>query len=82
MNASAEPPPFLRVVHGGDPSPDEVAALVAALRLVAGRTDGQPPERRSSWADRAAGVRTPLRTGPGAWRASGRAPGTRTRAGW
>ncbi len=62
--------PLLRVVRG-NPSPEELAALLA---LVAARGSGaeQPePAPPSRWASRAAGLRRPLSPGPGAWRASG-----------
>jgi len=68
-----EPPrPVLRVVRG-NPTPEEIAALVAALtaRVDAARRRapaGGPP---SAWADRARGLRTTLPRGPDAWRASG-----------
>ncbi|MFD0685423.1 acyl-CoA carboxylase subunit epsilon [Actinomadura fibrosa] len=70
---------FLRVVHG-DPTPEEVAALVAVLTARAraaaaarGGGDTRPPSR---WADRSRLVRRTaaggvLPRGPGAWRASG-----------
>ncbi|MER6814713.1 acyl-CoA carboxylase subunit epsilon [Actinomadura nitritigenes] len=75
---TAEDKPFLQVVRG-DPSPEEVAALVAVLtaraRAAAAARDGGEP-RTSRWADRTRLVRATaaggLRPrGPGAWRASG-----------
>ncbi|MFC4910565.1 acyl-CoA carboxylase subunit epsilon [Actinomadura gamaensis] len=67
---------FLRVVRG-EPSAEEVAALVAVLTARAqaaaaardGSSGGRPPSR---WADRSRLTRTPapVRPGPGAWRAS------------
>ncbi|MEV5825025.1 acyl-CoA carboxylase subunit epsilon [Spirillospora sp. NPDC052242] len=75
---TAEPKPFLQVVRG-DPTPEEVAALVAVLTAraaaAAAARDGRGPARPSRWADRsrlvrgAAGTAVPPR-GPGAWRAS------------
>jgi hypothetical protein len=62
--------PVLRVVRG-DATPEEVAALVAVLGSLAGRStardDGDPG---SVWADRRAALRTDLGHGPGAWRSS------------
>lgn len=73
---TAENKPFLRVVRG-DPTPEEVAALVAVLtaRAAAAR-EGAGERRASRWADRSRLLRGPaaeaLRPrGPGAWRASG-----------
>jgi hypothetical protein len=70
--------PFLQIVRG-EPSAEEVAALVAVLtaraRAAAGARDGADTPRPSRWADRsrlvrgtAAGGLTPR--GPGAWRAA------------
>jgi hypothetical protein len=72
--SGAEPPapPLLRVVRG-DPTEEELAALVALLaaRSASAPARGGAAERRiGGWADRSAGVRRPLRAGPGAWRAS------------
>jgi hypothetical protein len=60
----------LRVVRG-EPDDAELAALtavVAALASAGGET--REPPARSRWSDRGALLRTPLRHGPGAWRAS------------
>lgn len=62
--------PHLRVVKG-NPSDEELAALVAVVSSL-GASDAETPERpRSAWADRRVMVREPLGHGPGAWRASG-----------
>jgi hypothetical protein len=60
--------PLLRVVRG-DPTPEELAALLAVLasRAVA-RSDVPPP--RSAWNAPARLVRRPLAHGPGGWRSS------------
>ncbi|HET6818456.1 MAG TPA: acyl-CoA carboxylase subunit epsilon [Mycobacteriales bacterium] len=63
--------PMLRVVHGGDPGPEALAALVVAVSARAVST-AEPPRRRSGWADRGAMLRRPLEHGPGRWVASGR----------
>ncbi|CAN5262591.1 acyl-CoA carboxylase subunit epsilon [soil metagenome] len=65
--AVSETEPVLRVVRG-EPSPEELAALLAVVL-----TRGAPgPKRRPSprWSDRAGSLRRPLPTGPGAWRTS------------
>jgi hypothetical protein len=63
--------PALRVVHGGDPGPEALAALVVALTSAAPAA-GQRVERRSGWTDRGALLRRPLEHGPGRWVASAR----------
>jgi hypothetical protein len=64
-----QPAPLLRVVKG-DPTPEEVAALVAVIASMSA-PEAPAPRPVSSWADPARGVRTTLPHGPGAWRASG-----------
>src|SRR5262245_60768911 len=64
--------PVLRVLHG-DPTPAELAALVAVLAAGAAAPSrhGVGSESvRSAWQGRARYLRTTLRPGPGAWRAS------------
>ena len=74
------PRPELRVVRG-EPTAEEVAALVTALSAVsaaagssgsaAGGAAGSSESRSwSRWSDRAALMRKSLPRGPGAWRAS------------
>ncbi|HZB51776.1 MAG TPA: acyl-CoA carboxylase subunit epsilon [Mycobacteriales bacterium] len=60
---------MLRVVRG-EPTAEELAALVAVLtaRAAAGRAGR--PRLRSAWADPATRLRTPLAPGPAAWRRS------------
>jgi hypothetical protein len=69
----ADRPPL--VVIKGDATDDEVAALVAVVQAMAAAgaaaAASARPVRRSSWADPARAVRTPLPRGAGAWRASG-----------
>ena len=63
--------PFLHVVRG-EPDDAEVAALTIVLAgLAAAEQPAPAPAPRSRWSDRAALVRRPLSSGPGAWRASG-----------
>ena len=54
----------------GSPTPEELAAVVAVLSARAAGGPGRPagPPARSLWATPV--LRTPLRPGPGAWRAS------------
>ncbi|MCP2335413.1 acyl-CoA carboxylase subunit epsilon [Actinomadura rupiterrae] len=72
----AEDRAFLQIVRG-EPSAEEVAALVAVLTARAqaaasARTGASDAAPASRWADRSRLTRTPLppRPGPGAWRAS------------
>jgi hypothetical protein len=64
--------PVFRVVRG-DPTPEEIAALVAVLAARGGDDDapGQPRSVKNGWPDRSRLLRRPLSPGPGAWRASG-----------
>ncbi len=68
---AAEPParPLLTVVRG-EPTPEQLAAVIAVVgaRASGGGGDEEPPAR-SLWA--APVLRTPLSPGRGAWRASG-----------
>ncbi|MGH3355270.1 MAG: acyl-CoA carboxylase subunit epsilon [Nocardioidaceae bacterium] len=70
MNDRTHDQPVLRDVRG-DPTDDEVAALIAVLaaRARAATTD-RPPPRRSEWASHERRMRRPLTPAPGAWRAS------------
>ena len=69
--APAEPPaaPFLRVVRG-DPTPEELAALVVAVAAMSGGT-AAPAPLRSQWRNRGRNIRPAIGPSPGAWRASG-----------
>jgi hypothetical protein len=60
--------PLLRVVKG-DPTPEELAALIA---VVAARSAVAPakPKPRSEWGHPVRAVRGPHRPGPEAWRRS------------
>ena len=70
MTAQEQPArPLLRVVRG-EPSPEELAALIAVVSArAAGGGDEQPPAPPSLWSRPQ--LRAPLVAGPGAWRASG-----------
>jgi hypothetical protein len=64
--------PLLRIVHGGEPTAEEVAALVAAVSAVSAGQPAAPVaagRRRGGWSDRSSGLRRSLRAGVGAWRA-------------
>lgn len=59
------------VVRRGHPTPEELAALVAALTVVARHTAAQQeaaPVPVSRWGTRV-GLRSPMAYGPGAWQA-------------
>jgi hypothetical protein len=54
----------------GDPTPEELAALVAVL-AARPTTEGPPEtERASNWATYWRNARQPFHPGPGQWRAS------------
>lgn len=63
--------PALRVVRG-DPTVEELAALVAVLSARSGADPPVRPERPRSWSAYWRGVRQPLRPGPDGWRDSAR----------
>jgi len=62
--------PLLRVVAGGEPTDDELAAVVTAVLVLRCSGVGEDAAR-SRWADRRRLLRSPIHPGPGAWRASG-----------
>jgi Acyl-CoA carboxylase epsilon subunit len=63
--------PVLRVIRG-DATPEEIAAVVAALLSRAAAADAPPPPRPapSAWSDRSRLLRRPVHPGPDAWRRS------------
>jgi hypothetical protein len=65
--------PLLRVVKG-DPTPEEVAALVAVVSATAAgaRADDALEQPKPEWGAHHRKVRGTHRHGPGAWRASAR----------
>jgi hypothetical protein len=64
------PEPILQVVKG-DPTPEELAALVTVIAARAAAPAAAPePQRASNWATYWRNARTPFRPGPGQWRAS------------
>jgi hypothetical protein len=58
----------LKVVKG-NPTPEELAALVAVIATRA-TTPPPAPDRASNWATYWRNTRTPFHPGPGQWRAS------------
>jgi acyl-CoA carboxylase epsilon subunit len=69
--AGPAPAPVIAVV-AGSPTTEEIAALVAVLRALAGPASAPGAGRtiRSEWSARSRLVRQPLARGPGGWRAS------------
>jgi hypothetical protein len=66
--------PLLRIVKG-DPTPEEVAALVAVVSaMAAGAAEAASRQKRPTpaWAAHHRKHRPPHRHGPGAWRLSAR----------
>ena len=61
--------PLMQIMRG-EPADEELAALVAVFAGLARAATAEPPAARRAWADPAHRLRTPLRPGPGAWRAS------------
>ena len=60
--------PYLRVVRG-EPTAEELAALVAVLAARSAAT-APAPRPRSAWADPARRLGLTAQPGPGAWRRS------------
>ena len=70
----SDEPPLLRIVKG-DPTPEEVAALVSVVSaMAAGAQAASENQARptSQWAAPHRRLRGTHRPGPGAWRASAR----------
>ncbi|MEV5967957.1 acyl-CoA carboxylase subunit epsilon [Kribbella sp. NPDC051952] len=60
----------IRVVKG-DPTPEELAALITVIAArAAAPAPAAAPDRASNWATYWRNARTPFRPGPGQWRAS------------
>ncbi len=73
MGAQERPaaqPPVLRIVRG-EPTDEEVAALVTVVTALAARGGARAEPPRSQWRNRARNIRPAIGPGPGAWRASG-----------
>lgn len=71
---SEQPPDPRFTVTRGNPTDEELAALVMVLSAVAHQPDAAPSSTSttSGWASYWRRARTPLHPGPGAWQASGR----------
>ncbi|WP_151083157.1 acyl-CoA carboxylase subunit epsilon [Nocardioides cynanchi] len=69
MSDETSPAPLLRVVSG-DPSPEELAALVAVVASL-GSPAAAPARRTPAWNAPRRLVRSTHRHGAGAWRMSG-----------
>ena len=68
------PPPLLRIVKG-DPTPEEIAALVTVVSaMAAGAAEAAAKEKapRPEWSSHRRTLRTTYQHGPGAWRGSAR----------
>lgn len=73
MSEQSQPATFLRV-ESGDPTAEELAAVVAVLaaRRAASPTEAASDVARSAWRDRSRLVRSMPWPAPGAWRLSAR----------
>ena len=71
MNTAETEPrrPVLRIVRG-EPTDEELAALVAVLGARSAAPAPAMTEAPSVWRDRSALLRKPVHPGPGAWRAA------------
>ena len=54
----------------GNPTPEELAAVVAVLSAASSAAPAPEPPSTSRWNDRTALLRRPLPVGPDAWRAA------------
>jgi len=68
-DVSSTPVPLLAVTRGV-PTPDELAALMVVLASRATDPSSGGAARQSSWSAKSRMLRAPVRSGPGAWRAS------------
>ncbi|WP_026877344.1 acyl-CoA carboxylase subunit epsilon [Jiangella gansuensis] len=66
---TTQPRPVLRVVRG-NPTDEELAALLVVLAARTAAAPAQPAPGRSAWASYWSRNRAPLTAGSGAWRAS------------
>lgn len=65
------PRPFLEI-RSGTPTPEELAAVVAALTALRTAAPAPPAPPTNNWVPPHRVPRTPYLPGPGAWRASAR----------
>ncbi len=68
--ATAPVPPLLRIVRG-DPTPEELAAVVAVMTAAAAGGAAGTKAPPGQWRSRGRNIRPSLARGPDAWRASG-----------
>jgi len=61
--------PLLRVISG-DPTPEELAIILAVVSARGGATKPNEPKRLSLWASKGRQTRPSLGAGFGSWRAS------------
>jgi hypothetical protein len=61
----------LNVTVTGNPTPEELAAVLAVVASSGTVVEEAPEPVVSRWRDRAALLRRPLPHGPGAWRSAG-----------
>ena len=71
VNEGQRAQPLLRVLRG-EPTLEELAALVAVLGACTANAAPPAPQVRSAWNDPARLVRRPVTPGPGGWPASAR----------
>jgi Acyl-CoA carboxylase epsilon subunit len=70
LQASQPTVPVLSVLRG-EPTPDELAALLLVLASHQPSRRAEPGQRPSLWSSRGRALGAPLFPGAGAWRASG-----------
>jgi Acyl-CoA carboxylase epsilon subunit len=70
---SDETAPLVISIIRGDPTPEELAAVVAVLGSLRSGSATERTRQESQWAAYWRGVRAPLAPGPGSWRQSARA---------
>lgn len=69
MEETENSQPLLRVVSG-DPTPEELAIVIALVSARAGASKPTEPKRLSLWASKGRQTRPSLGAGFGSWRAS------------
>jgi len=69
MSVNESLPPVLRVISG-DPTPEELAIILAVVSARGGAVKPSAPKRLSLWASKGRQTRPSLGAGFGSWRAS------------
>ncbi|MUH43030.1 MAG: acyl-CoA carboxylase subunit epsilon [Actinobacteria bacterium] len=59
-------------VRAGNPSPEELAAVIAVLMSASSTSDTSAHATQSKWNHPSSRLRTPVSPGPNAWRTSAR----------